>query len=190
MRTQPVLYGQRSVVRNAQRQLILESADAIAREHRDRVSAQVFNTLAYERASDGRHEAAEQYFRAAIKAASDSSSAVLVSLQGLATLYMTPGTPITNLPMGRQSFRQAMDILRRGSDEASHYQRAQSYMQFAWMEATNGQRIEGARLIRSARDEIAALSPRNPARGQLSATINEYFDDNGFMKAQEPSNGK
>jgi hypothetical protein len=179
----PVLFNQRSSVRNLQRQIILESADAIAAVVKDSVSAQVYNALAFEHSTDGRYQDAERYYIAAMKASADSGNSMLVSLQGLAGLYMTPQSSIADVQKGRQYYHRAMEILARQSDETSHYRQAQVYMQFAWMEVTNGNRTEAAELIRTAREHIAALNPQNPARRQLTASIDTYFDARGLPKS-------
>lgn len=115
-RTNPVLFGQRSSVRNLQRQIILENADAIVGYVRDSVSAQLYNALAFEHSTDGQYAVAEQYYLAALKAATDSASRV-VSLRGLASLYMAPRSPITNVSKGRELFRQVIEIISRQTEK-------------------------------------------------------------------------
>lgn len=56
-------------------------------------------------------------------------------------------------------------------------------MQFAWMELMNGNRNEAAELIQAARREIAALAPQNPARQQLTSSIDTYFDAKGMPRS-------
>ena len=178
----PALYGMRSSARNTKRQILLESADAIVADVREDVSAQVLNTLAFEHFMDSRFHSAERYYLAALEASRDSANATVVSLGGLAALYMTPGSPLHAVDRGRTHWARVMEILSARRDEYGRMQRAQTLMQMGWAEMLNGNRGETARLVGRARAELLEMSPQHPGRQQLLATLAASFDEQGYPR--------
>lgn len=180
----PALYGMRSSARNAKRQILLESADAIVTDVREHVSAQVLNTLAFEHSMDSRFHSAERYYRAALAASSDSANATVVSLGGLAMLYMTPGNPLHAVDKGRSHWAHVMTILDARRDEYGRMQRAHTLMQMGWAEMLNGNRGETARLVGRARAELREMSPQHPGRQQILGTLAATYDEQGYPHKQ------
>jgi hypothetical protein len=169
-RSNPTLFAMRSSARNTKRQILLQSADAVAGDLTGSLTPQVLNTLAYEQMNDSRFDSAEKYFPDALAAAGDDVSKI-AARSGLATVYATPGSPRQNIDKARAQWSATLALLRSRRDEYARQQRVETMSQFAYAEIVNGNPAAGAALIASAKAEVDMMNAANPVRQSLLARI-------------------
>ncbi len=149
---------------NTKRVIYLEEAESLANAIPNYVSSSIYDTLAYEFMQDSNFSKAEEYLKRAVKA---SQTVILkcVALRSLGVFYFGPG-PLHSFDLGREYFKQAVDLIKNPVDPYSLYTLGYSYEIWGLQEMANGFENEGLQQIDRARKYYRDLPNNHPLRDQ------------------------
>ena len=168
---------ERSKTYNAERQVLLEEADAILADPivAHTVSAAVVTTLGFEHQLDGRWAKARLLYERAIALATeqDDPTAQVVAHRSMASLLAIPDTGIQDLDVADLHWKQA---LLEGDSDLSHFSDAQTYQAWANSEAVLGQHDKVALLLAKSRQEYESLHVFNQYRYLGPDLLDESLD--------------
>jgi tetratricopeptide (TPR) repeat protein len=164
---------------NSKRQVYLNTAEIIASQIPDNVTASQYIILASQRFRDANYQLAKDYFEKAIdvsKKAPKTRASILnqhYALRNLATFYYQ-NQPLRSFEEGKNYFSEAIRLLESGNDDTSLYVLGETYEIWGIANLYNNFKEDGYSDLEKAKKYYLSLPiSYNPSPQQLIGRLNQ-----------------